>query len=64
MTIVVALQQQPREEPLRDVQDAMYDYLYVTFQELLTDRQDSLPLDINFVIDKNSSLDSAKQNYS
>ena len=63
MTIVVALQQQPREEPLRDVQDAMY-VLYVTFQELLTDRQDSLPLDINFVIDKNSSLDSAKQYYS
>ena len=63
MTIVVALQQQPREEPLRDVQDAMY-VLYVTFQELLTDRQDSLPLDINFVIDKNSSLDSTKQYYS
>ena len=63
MTIVVALQQQPREEPLQDVQDAMY-VLYVTFQKLLTDRQDNLPLDINFAIDKNSSLDSAKQYYS
>ena len=58
MTIVVALQQQPREEPLRDVQDAMY-VLYVTFQELLTDRQDSLPLDINFVIDKLNYIEGA-----
>ena len=64
MTIVVALQQQPREEPLRDVQDAMYDCPYFTFQELLTYIQDNLPLDTNFVIDRNSSLDSAILYYS